>query len=85
MAYILASLGKGQGTFLLQLQLQDHEAPSHCLTWSDKSKLFPSGKATHICVSQKDIAQSLVIPPSFLADVLNSAVKPETKQKIDWD
>jgi hypothetical protein len=57
--------------------------PCHnALTVSDKSKLFPSGKATNICVSQKDLAQSCVIPPIVLADVSNSTVKQKTTTKL---
>ena len=47
------------------------------LTLSKKSKLFPCGKATSLCVSQKGIAQSFEIPPSTLGDVLKKAVKPK--------
>jgi hypothetical protein len=47
------------------------------LTLSKKSKLFPCGKATNICVSQKGIAQSFEIPPGTLGDVLKKAVKPK--------
>lgn len=45
------------------------------LTLSEKSKLFPCGKATNIYASQKEIAQSFEIPPSLLRDVLKNAVK----------
>jgi hypothetical protein len=48
--------------------------PLHdALTLSTKSKLLPSGKATNICVSQNDIAESFEISPSTLGDVFKKS------------